>query len=338
MVAWVGTEAANGRVTRTERLRAGKTWWGSLACQGILLLAPALAVAQTEEPVAVAVDHRQEESDTQGGVACFGRGGARWGGSHFMIFRSAPLGALYEGDVGLCAPFLTRPGLLFGLTNAQVGASYVVTPASFQGGGYLQITPLSFLVLRVDALGAVFWPFPVDGSGYFALEGYDAEVGGDALPREEADSATGWSVRFTGVLRGLAPLGPVSLIVLDSTTVELWSVGAEDYYYNFVLDLPAARFDPMLTNEALLAVQIPVLANLKLRTGLFDSIQYNIGSKMMNHSMGVIAMATLPRLPRGVVDFSLFARLGTYTQHSSLNRWAVSLVAGLMFDVGFGEP
>ncbi len=70
-------------------------------------------------------------------------------------------------------------------------------------------------------------------------------------------------------------LGPLELVFLNETAVELWSIRSETgFYYNLRADLVLAETDVVVTNDALLPAGIPLREGVRLRIGVADELQH----------------------------------------------------------------
>lgn len=239
-----------------------------------------------------------------------------------------PWGAENTMSIGICSPLITRPGILFDYTNIEVGLVSILSPVYNHVGPYLQLTPLSVLQLRVEMTWVAYWPFFFDRAGFYGREGYGDDYRNSALPSENAETATGWNISFSAVLRARVPIGPVAIVLYDQLTYEHWSLGDEPFYVNLKRDLIFERMDWVLTNEAILCVEIPLNSNLNLRVGGFDSLRYLPRSGGLNNLVGGMVMLNIPRGGRTTRDVSPFVRVGGYSHHS-FRRGEVSAVVGL---------
>ncbi len=239
-----------------------------------------------------------------------------------------PWGAENTMSIGICSPLIGRPGILFEYTNIEVGLVSILSPVYNHIGPYIQLTPLSVLQLRVDMTWVAYWPFFFDRAGFYGREGYQDDYQNAALPSENAETATGWNITFSAVLRARVPIGPVAIVLFDMLTYEHWSLGDEPYYVNLKRDMIFANTDWVLTNEAILCVEIPLSSNLNLRVGGFDSLRYLPDSRNLNNLAGGMLMLNIPRGGRTTRDVSPFVRVGWYSNHA-FRRGEVSAVVGL---------
>ncbi len=253
-----------------------------------------LVVAGGEARAEEAVDTAREST----GRYCVDAPEARWVYHQLFVAKYNPLGAEDNGRLGICAPLVTRPGMLFDYTHIEFGLLHSLSPAYFHLGGYFQIAPLSLLSFRVEVSGLVYWNLPLDRSAYFAVPDYETYINSDYFPTEQGGGATGWQVAFSANLQARISMGRLGLIILDSIGYELWRVGDEPFYLNLRHELVMARFDTVLSNAAMLMLVIPVHAEFNLRHGAYDSLRYAPDARSgfnLNNSIGLLAMLAWPR-------------------------------------------
>lgn len=289
----------------------------------LLLAAPLPVRAETEEP------DREQDAAEPSGQHCVGAGSSRWVWHHMLLGQYAPWGLEHTGRAGYCTPFVRRPGMLWSMTHAEVGVVEILSPAYGNVGGYVQVAPISPLVLRVEVTYMAYWPFPMDRAGYFSRSGYDDDVRPEVLPYEQADSAQGFNVNVVAVLRAKVDLGRVALVVLNALTISFWQMGDADYYVQPRYELVMANADWALNNEAFLMVEIPLPRDTGLRVGLYDSLRYGIGSAHVNNNVGLVVMPSWEEAGRSVRGLAPFFRIGMYTDHD-FRQADVTLYLGLL--------
>lgn len=304
---------------------------------GALLSGPALpawgeeAAGDDVEEVAIPeVDSVEAEAEVERGEHCLGAGRSRFVWHHLLVGQYQPLGLEHTGRVGYCVPFVNDPGALWSHTSFEVGVVDYLSPAYGNIGGYIELAPISLLVLRVELTYMAYWPFPINRAGYFSRSGYDDDVRSENLPYELAESADGFNLNLHAVLRAKVDLGPVALVVLNALALSFWQIGDEDYYVQPRYELVMARADWGLTNEAMLMVEIPLPRNIGLRVGVYDALRYGIGSRMVNNNVGLLVMANWPTLGRSVRNLAPFLRVGMYTNHPYHEGPTVTAYLGLL--------
>jgi hypothetical protein len=274
--------------------------------------------------------------DEASGRHCLGETRAKWVVRQLAGAQNNPGGGENTVRVGICVPLVTRPGPLFDLTHVEVGVVNALSPAYVNGGGYVQITPLSLLVLRAELSGVAYWSFPFPRAGYFPLSGYDAPFDDDDLPSEDGAAATGWLLRLVGVLRLRFPRdATVRVVGMSLFEAERWSIGDAGYYFNLRRDVRMARTDWVVNNEALLGLEVPVVGTMFLRMGVFDSFRTVPRARYGANQVGVFAMPWWERPASRVYDLAPFLRVGMYTGHA-FRTGGFSVLGGtfVSFDLG----
>lgn len=235
---------------------------------------------------------------------------------HLLVGRVNPGGVEHSGRFGICTPFIEEPGMLFDRTHAEVGLVHSLAPAYGQLGGYLQLTPLSFLVMRAELSALTYWPFPSNRAGYFPVAGYEADHHPDVLPSEQGQNATGLNANLVAIPRARVPMGPIALIALSVLAYEYWAVGDEDYYVNIRREMVLGREDALITNEAMLMVEIPLTdGGFNMRIGAYDALAYGVGSEALSNGAGALLMVNWPEIHPDVRQLTPFVRLGGYSHH-----------------------
>jgi len=276
--------------------------------------------------------------------------------NHYLAGSINPLGIGQFLRLSLCTPLVTRPGLLFDLTNVEFGVLLTNTPTNVSFGGFINLVPLSFLVLRAEADVFYIWPTPLQGAGFITLDNARS-FNLDALSPSPfgptpARTAVGGRFLLGATLRGEVALGKrLSLAVADVFNAEYWRVsdgtwaeaqsrGHSVFYVarrDVVVNGPG---DFVLLNTAALLLGIKVHPNVTLRLGITDDLAYVPSqAETANYSCasGTPDAATLEYQPsrgylgnvaaglavlsiknlRGLArDFSLFARFGGFTHHA----------------------
>lgn len=226
-----------------------------------------------------------------------------------------PMGMEHTLRAGLRAPLGDPAELLFTGAHVEAGGVGYVSPIYAIHGGYLEVTPLAFLSLRAEVTGTAQWPLGMDGAGYYAVDGYDADVNAQSLPGDEGGSATGWTVTLSGTLQGMVPLGSVSLILADRTQAAHASVGDAPFRYAPKYDLVVARQDWVVTNDALVLLDVPLDARWTLRAGAYDDLRWVPASGYVGNQVGPIAVLSVREPADAVRGIDLYVRGGWYTHH-----------------------
>jgi len=315
---------------------------GLLLC---LWAVPRSVVAQAEGARAEAAqaDGAQPEGAAEPGAEtpvegrhCVGQARPAWVLHQLLVAQINPGGVENSMRAGLCLPLFTEPHILLAYSSLEVGAISYLSPAYKELGGYLQVTPVSPLQLRAELGGVVIWPFPFPRAGYFGLSGYDADFQSDALPKGEARSATGWNLNLIAILRFRAPRNSaIQVFGFSMLSAERWVIGDQGFYFNLRRDLPLARADWVVANEALLGFELPFSGELRIRIGAFDSFRHVPAADYTGNQVGIFAMLWHPAPTGALRDLSPFLRLGIHTHHA-FRAGTPALLAGtfVSYDLG----
>jgi hypothetical protein len=234
-----------------------------------------------------------------------------------------------------CTPMFDVPGILFDYASWEVGFFNIIGPIYVHQGAYLDVVPLSFLELKVAGAGVEYWPLPLDGAGYFPLEGYtthykDTDLGSTGR------AATGANATFTATLRGEVPLwGPHALYFADSLSADYWYLEGGDYYFNARRDVVLKKSDWVVNNYATLLLELRPTEKVGVHVGLVDDLNYVPASGYLANIVGVIASVPIRR--SGTVrDIEPFVRAAIYTHHAY--RSGVQVLFGVSLDWAMLAP
>ncbi len=253
-----------------------------------------------------------------------------------LLLLLNPMGMEHTLTAGFRARLGDPRELLFMGAHAETGLVSYVSPVYAITGGYVQVSPLAFLVVRAELTHAVVWPIGMEGAGYYGLGGYDDDVRPEQLTAERGATATGWSLRLSATLQGLVPLGDgARLLVQDQLTAQHASLGDASHYYDMKWDLVLARQDWALINHAVLLLEVDLGPGLHLRVGAYDDARYVPASGHVGHQVGPIAMLAIDRPAPEVPEVTPFLRGGYYTDHV-LRREELTVLGGLgvTYDLG----
>lgn len=270
------------------------------------------------------------------GRHCAGEPVAKWVGDQLLAVQTNPLGLETVVRAGACIPLFRMPGVLFEQTQLQVGVSTFLSPAYAHVGGYVQLTPLSLLQLRAELTGIGMWVFPSDRGAYFALDSYDADYRDEVLTSEVGESATGWNLNLTAILRLRVPVGPIALIAVDSFGMERWSVGDGSHFVLLRHDVASAQSDWIAVNDALLLAEIPLSDSIALRVGAFDALRWVPEAGYVRNLVGGIATLVLARPTGAIFELQPLVRAGIYTHHA-FRESELSIVVGATAAYDFGR-
>jgi hypothetical protein len=233
-----------------------------------------------------------------------------------LIGVANPDGAENQVKVSVCWPLIERPGLMFDYTSVEAGLYNYLSPIYVQQGAFVSVTPLSPLVLRAEAAGVQYWPLPIDGAGYYALDSYRASYQDSALPAARASAATGVEAGVSATLQGELELAPrLAIAVTDTLNPEYWSVGTGAFWFDQRRDAILARHDWLVKNTALLFLELK-RTPAKIRIGAFDDVTSVPRAGYVAHIVGAVTMVELRHLTPSMHELSAFVRLGDYTEHA----------------------
>jgi hypothetical protein len=215
--------------------------------------------------------------------------------------------------------------------------STAVSPVYAFGGGYLEVCPLSFLILRADVQAAGVWPIGMDGAGHYGVHGYDAEVRSQQLPADAAGSANGWLAQLTITLQGALDLGGGARLLLASELgIAREQMGNDPYYYSMKHDAIMAREDTILLSSSFVGVELPAAPDFVFRFGAYDDLRFVPGSGYVGHQLGPLAMVEWHHVTPQVASLAIFMRGGGYTSHLYRTGEATVLL-GLAIDFDLGD-
>lgn len=233
-----------------------------------------------------------------------------------LIGVANPDGAENQVKVSLCWPLIEKRGLLFDYTSFETGLYNYLSPIYVQQGAFAAITPLSFIVFRVEAAGVQYWPLPLDGAGYYALDSYRADYRDSALPAARASAARGVEAGASATLQGELELAPrIALAATDIVNPEYWAVGSGPYWFNERRDVILARHDWVVKNTGSLFLALK-RRSATVRIGAFDDITDVPRAGYVANVLGGVAMVELRHLTPALHELSAFVRIGNYTQHA----------------------
>jgi hypothetical protein len=242
--------------------------------------------------------------------------------NHTLAGQINPLGSEQHLLASLCVPLIKTPGILFDYTHFEVGLSNYLSPTYDHQGGFISISPLSFLKLRVEAAGLYIWTIPVDGAGHFSFPGYNSDFSEDTRPSSRAGTAGGAVVGLSATLQGAAPLPKgLKILITDTFLAEYWVVGDKEYYYNLRRDAILAQTDWVAKNSGAVLLEVPFSSNVSLRVGFTDDTTFVPRSGFVNNIAAGIATLLVNRISSVIRNFQPFVRAGVYTHHSSVGEF-----------------
>ncbi|MGE0788506.1 MAG: hypothetical protein AB7S26_22715 [Sandaracinaceae bacterium] len=267
---------------------------------------------------------------------CVGHDEARWTAAQSLVLLLNPMGAEHNFRVGICVPLYRTDDAVLALNHFEAGVSTYLSPVYFVPGGYAQVAPASFWILRAEIHGLAVWPIPLNGAGYYPRSGYADSWMYDDLPADQGGSTGGLTVRFFSVLRGRVELTPsVAIVAFDATWTEVNLLADGGYWLDVRDDLIAASGDWIVANEGALLLQATLPEGVALRFGAYSALRANPRAEYVGHQVGPIAMLSLGRIDTHVDALSVFIRLGVYTHHRfRVGQAATMLGMSVDWDLG----
>ncbi len=231
-----------------------------------------------------------------------------------------PVGAEHMLALGVRAPLGDPDELLFTGAHAEAGLVSYTSPIYTRNGGYLQLSPLAFLVLRAELRHAQMWSIGMPGAGYFPV-GQDEPEGGEA---------SGWEAHVSAIVQGLVPLGDTRLLLWNQLAFEGITLGPAEAYFSPRHDATLTRRDAVLANTAMLMWELDLAADLHLRLGAYSDLAWIASSERLAHQVGPVAMLLFDAPDPHVSAVLPFIRGGVYTDGPRSGGFTMLL--GLMVD------
>jgi hypothetical protein len=257
-------------------------------------------------------------------------------GHQQLIALLNPMGAEHRFDLGVRTSIGDQSDMLFDGAHFEGGAATALSPIYAIGGGYLELAPFSFLVLRGEVTGATVWPIGMSGAGYYGLSGYDGDVRPQALPPEQGGQADGWLATASVTLQGAVDLGGgARILALSELGFTHAVLGDDPFYYSMKHDLVLAREDFLLTNGAFVGLELRPLPDFVVRVGAYDDLRHVPASGYLGHQVGGIVMVGWDHLSANVSSLTIFVRSGGYTHHV-VRQDQATILAGVAVDYDLG--
>jgi hypothetical protein len=234
-----------------------------------------------------------------------------------LVVQLNPMGAEHMVAAGVRAPIGDPRDPLFAGAHIEAGVIDYTSPIDSINGGYLQLSPLAFLVLRAELSGIVQWPIGMDGAGFYPVDGYRADVRPANLPGARGGSASGWRLQLSTILQAAIPLGDLRLIAWCQIAGEHEQVGDAPFRFSARHDLVLARADWMVAISSMVLLEIPLTDRALLRVGAFDDARHVPRSGYTSNQLGPIVALALERLDPHVPELMVFARAAAYTDHAT---------------------
>jgi hypothetical protein len=263
--------------------------------------------------------------------------------NHYLAGSINPLGIGNSMRLSLCTPLITKPGILFDLTNVDFGLLLLTSPTDVTGGAFVNITPISILVLRAEISGFGIWPIPLQGAGFISLNSQNDFTLNSLSPspfgENPARHASGGKFLVGATLRGEVPLGRfLSIAVANSFNAEYWRLTSgtwdpaaaegREYFVSARRDVALrGPGDLVLANTAALVFGINPHRNVVLRVGVTDDLVYVPSHGYLGNIAAGLFAVSVKNLRNLAKDGSFFLRVGTFTHHA--------FRGGITFALGF---
>lgn len=253
-----------------------------------------------------------------------------------LVLLLNPMGAQHRLDLGFRRETGDPDDLLTSGSHVEGGVATAVAPVFALGGGYLEVQPLSFLVLRGELYGAGVWPIGMVGAGHYGVSGYGADVHAENLPADAGGTATGWIGSVSATLQGAVPLGEGwRLLVTSQWGLTRTVLGDQPFYYSMRHDLVLAREDFVVTGTSFVGAEARLAADLVLRFGAYDDLRNVPASGYVGHQLGPLAMLEWEHLTPEIGSLAVFVRGGGYTHHV-VREGEATILGGIAIDYELG--
>lgn len=271
------------------------------------------------------------------GQHCLGESKSKWVLHQQAVVVANPYGAENNLRLGWCSPLFTVPHVLFDYTHVEFGVANYLTPAYAWGGPYFQITPLSVLQLRAEAMGGGYWAFPFRRAGYYEVSGYDADFEPRNFPAEEGTSAPGLYISLFAIARARVNLGGAwSVAMLNITNLESHALGTGEFFINIRRDVITRQYDWIVSNDAMLFLEQAVTPRWTVRMGGYHNYRWVPASGYDAHIAGGIVMLAWPEAGDMVRNLSPFVRGGVHFGHPFRSGELTAMLGVLVsYDLGF---
>lgn len=269
--------------------------------------------------------------------------------NHYLAGSINPLGIGNSMRLSLCTPLITKPGILFDLTNVDFGLLLLTSPTDVTGGAFVNIVPISILVLRAEISGFGIWPIPLQGAGFITLKSADDFTLNSLSPspfgENPAGHASGGKFLVGATLRGEVPIGRfLSIAVTNSFNAEYWrltngtwdpaAAAGKEFFVSARRDVALrGPGDLVLANTAALVFGINPHRNVVLRVGITDDLVYVPSHGYLGNIAAGLVAVSVRNLRNLAKDGAFFLRVGTFTHHAFRTGGGITFALG--FDVTY---
>ena len=293
--------------------------------------------AQPEEHMVEASEEEtapepEQEEDTppvsSGPPHCHGQSQSTWVIHDAIVMRMNSLGLANTVRGSYCwSIFPDREGILYALSNVEVGLLNHLAPVYAHFGAFASFTPISLLSFGVEISGFYVWPLSASNSGYIARDDYADHFESSGIIQhpaedEEVEDTYGLNVIMNMTARGRISLatmrhGSLHLLISNTLSFEYWLDGYAPYYWNLKVDAILARSDWFLSNSAVVLLSFPLSDRHSLRVGVYDELLYALGwPGLERHQIGGILGINVSRLGR-IRGFETVVILSGFTHLTS---------------------
>lgn len=216
--------------------------------------------------------------------------------------------------------------LAFRRPTRAVGATVAATPAGVRAGGWMEVTPVGFLVIKAGAeAGQYFGAFDSLSSFESRLEAFDPDA------RKTRDTAAaGRTMRLYVAPTLQARVGPI--VARSAFSLERWSSSAPGpFFYEPTRDtLLAVSGDFAASATTTVLYQRSLSGGGFLRTGPFHSLMRVHGDALNQvQKLGVVAVHQMSGDHLGLVRPSISLQVGRYLDDpSKAGQWSGGLSVG----------
>lgn len=246
-------------------------------------------------------------------------------GRERLVGLVGPVGAEHMFAIAAREDWQRDDDLLSLGTGVETGLISYTSPIDSLTGGYVEVTPLSFLVLRAEVLGVGLWPIGMDGTGYHAVRG--EVVDPSRLPSDEGRLAAGIDARVGATLQLAVQLGGLRPILFAQATAEYLRLGESDQYFSARYDAVLAREDWMVTSTAYAMIEGALRPHVALRIGVYDDLRAVPQSGRLSHTLGGVAMVVWSNPDPVLSELAIASRGGLHVDDTSRTGEWTTLIA-----------
>ncbi len=196
-------------------------------------------------------------------------------------------------------------------TYAEIAAVNYLSPIYSMSGGYVEVSPLAFLVLRAQLTSVDVWSIGMPGAGYYGSDNGAVP----SLAPDAGGEAHGFSALGAATLQMAFPIDDARLILWDELSVEHLGLGDAPYHFSARHDAVLARHDQIFGSHAMALLEIPLPDRWSLRLGAYDELRVIPRSGWLSNQVGGMVMLAGDRPLDVIGSITPFVRVGAYTHH-----------------------